>query len=419
MNDSTFEPASSRSKVIAGILGSIILVGAVVAATYMVRNKPKAKRRPPMAQTPVVDVRTLTLTNHVINIEAMGVVIPAREVSLQAEVSGRIISIHPNLEVGGIVKKGDELVQLDPRSYEAILLQQQAALASAQSNADLEEGQQTVAKADLELMQSIVEDVAVNADLALRKPQRQAAQAAVDSAQAAVDQATLNVERTRILAPWDAVVLNADAQVGGQATPGSVLAQLAATESAWVQVSLPVAQLRWIHVPNEQEDPASPVTVLGDNGSAIQGKVLRRLADLDTAARMARLLVSVDDPFGLNAAQNRPPLLLNDYVSVEIKGSELENVYTIPRSALRDGHNIWMMNADHRFHIQPVDVIWATEEHVVIADSIGADQQLIVSALAAPVEGMKLRTSEELRQQAAAKKAGAEPGMKEGNQDAK
>lgn len=405
--ETPFEPADRRSKQIAGIISALALAAAIGIGIWMVRTSPKAAKKPPMSQTPVVEVQPVTQTNQVLMLEAMGVVLPAKEIRLQAEVAGRIVSIHPMLKNGGLVKQGDELIRLDDRSYQAALLRQQAALKTAQSALAIEEGQQTVARADMELMQTVAPDQTINQPLALREPQRAAALAAVEAAEAAVAEATLHLERTRILAPWDAVVLEATAETGGQASPGNALARLVGTDSFWIQASLPVDQLSWVNFPDESgQDAGSPVTVLMTDGSTRTGTVLRRLPDLDTSARMAKLLISVADPLNAETSgSDTPALLLNDYVSIRIKGAELKDIYRIPRAGLRDGNAIWLLMADHTLHVQPVQLLWGTQDTVLIADSIAAGGQLVMSGLAAPVEGMQLRNAEEINQEAADRKA--------------
>jgi hypothetical protein len=195
------------------------------------------------------------------------------------------------------------------------------------------------------------------------------------------------------------VVLHANAEEGGQATPGAILAGLVGTETFWVQVAVPVDQLRWIRFPGDGDTPASEVTVILGEGETRKGRVLRRLPDLDANARMAKILVAIQDPLHVESAGSKQPLLLNDFVSVRIQGDMLKDVYVISRTALRDGNQVWFMDQDHAFRSVPVQVIWGNQEHVVLDDEIAAGKQLIVSALAAPVEGMLLRTTEEARAQ--------------------
>ncbi|WP_054701066.1 efflux RND transporter periplasmic adaptor subunit [Desulfosarcina cetonica] len=107
---------------------------------------------------------------------------------------------------------------------------------------------------------------------------------------------------------------------------------------------------------------------------------------------MARILVSVEDPLGLNAptGQGTPSLLIGEYVRVEIKGRRLADVYRIPRTALRDNNTIWLLSKDNHLKITPVETVWRDADYVLMKNGIAPGQRLIVSDLPMPVDGMPL-----------------------------
>jgi hypothetical protein len=117
------------------------------------------------------------------------------------------------------------------------------------------------------------------------------------------------------------------------------------------------------------------------------------LSDLETEGRMARILVSVDDPLGLQSKTqtNIPPMLIGEYVRVEIEGQRLENVYRIPRSALRDDSTIWTLTETDTLKIVSVEAVWRDASHVLMKNSIVPGQRLIVSDLSTAVDGMDVR----------------------------
>jgi len=96
----------------------------------------------------------------------------------------------------------------------------------------------------------------------------------------------------------------------------------------------------------------------------------------------------VDDP--LARATNGPALLLNDLVHVDLAGRRVDGVVRVPRTALRDGANLWLRGADGRLHIRPADILWSRSADVFVADTFEPDQRLVTSDLGAPVEGMEL-----------------------------
>lgn len=110
---------------------------------------------------------------------------------------------------------------------------------------------------------------------------------------------------------------------------------------------------------------------------------------------MARLLVAVDDPLDLQAeGGRRPALLIGEYVRVEIEGEQLRDIYRIPRAALHNDSQVWIVDAESRLAIRPVKTVWRDEESVVVQDGFMPGEQLVVSGLAAPVAGMPLRVEE-------------------------
>jgi len=120
------------------------------------------------------------------------------------------------------------------------------------------------------------------------------------------------------------------------------------------------------------------------------------LADLSKEGRMARLLIEVKDPLDLKTNESRrPPLLISEYVRVLIDGAPLQDVYRIPRFALRNDDQIWLVDKKQKLAIRPVKTLWREEEYVYIRDGLHPDDLLIVSALATPVDGMDLRLEQE------------------------
>ncbi len=217
------ESGAGKAGWLAWIGGVLFLGVAVYAGVWFLEHKPHADRKPPAEVVPLVEALSVSKTSECVTVEAMGVVLPAREVSLQAEVSARILAIHPQLIEGGLVRAGEVLLRMDASSYEAALLRQKAALETARANLRLEEGQQEVARLELEAMREKAGVEEVDRELALREPQLGIARAAVASAQAAVEEAALNVARTTVMAPFDAAVIHADAEVGGRGAPARYL----------------------------------------------------------------------------------------------------------------------------------------------------------------------------------------------------
>lgn len=367
-----------------------ILVVGMVLAGYIQKTAPKAQKREPVNHVPRVETLVLTPGDHQVSIDAMGSVVPARELTLKARVVGQVKAVHPEFGAGGIVERGERVVQIDPQDFRLALARQESQLADARYKLKLEMGYQEVAQREWGLINQGAPASAEDEELALRKPHLAKARSDLAAAEAELEQARLNLARTEITAPFNAVVRSTQVEVGSQVSTQDALAELVGTDEYWIQVSLPVDRLRWIHIPDSRSEIGAPATV-HYRGTQRTGQVIRLLSDLETQGRMARILVSVEDPLGhADPSPDRPPLLIGEYVRVEIQGQALRDVYRIPRTALRDGDTIWVAGADDTLQIKPVDTVWQDDRYVLIADSLDPGDRLIVSDLATPVAGMRV-----------------------------
>ncbi|MBU0986549.1 MAG: efflux RND transporter periplasmic adaptor subunit, partial [Proteobacteria bacterium] len=173
------------------------------------------------------------------------------------------------------------------------------------------------------------------------------------------------------------------------------LAELVGTDAYRIRVSIPVDRLEWIKIPGQAGDSGSKARIIYSQGHDCSGTVVRLMGDLATEGRMARILVEVLDPLGLNAAnQGRAPLLIGEYVRVEIQGRKLERVFQIPRPALRDNSTIWIAAENQTLEIRNVRPVWRDAGIVLLQDGLKPGERLIVSDLAAPVQGMAVRAGD-------------------------
>ena len=97
------------------IICTLIIVIGIAGYRFMVKNKQKAKRRPPERSAQVVRVIPLQPESYTISIEAMGSVVPSREIVLKVPVAGEIISMHKDFIEGGRLQEGETVLQIDPK----------------------------------------------------------------------------------------------------------------------------------------------------------------------------------------------------------------------------------------------------------------------------------------------------------------
>lgn len=370
----------------------VVLVAGGALAIALVETGPKAERKPPTRQARLVDVQSVRFSRQRTVMYAMGTVHPAREVELRPRVTGEIIAISDEFVPGGRFLKGETVLQIDPTDYELAVEQRESEVAEAQSTLALELGQQSIAKREYELLGETIADE--DRALVLRQPQLESVRANLKTAQAALQQAKLNLDRTTVRAPFNAVVRTRGVNVGMQATTLTPLATLVGADQYWVEVTLPVDQLQWIEI------PGSTVRVFNEAAWGEkryrEGRVIRLLSDLEEEGRMARLLVAVDDPLALKPERaGQPQLLLGDYVRAELAGIELDSVAAVNRRLFHEGDQVWVMNDKDELEIRPVAIAFRGRDQLFVSEGLRHGERLVTTDLPSPVEGMPLRTQDE------------------------
>ncbi|MYL23826.1 efflux RND transporter periplasmic adaptor subunit [Halomonas alkaliantarctica] len=373
----------------------IVLVGAgLIWLTF--KTEPSARRGDAARDTAMlVDVKTAEKGSFRPTIEVLGQVVPAQEVILRPRVGGQVIEQADAFTPGGHASQGETLLRIDPADYQAVLRERQSDLQQAQADLALEQGRQTVAQQEFELLGDDIPQG--NEALMLREPQREQARARVLAAEAALERAQLDLERTRIKAPFNAQVQSREVTLGSQVNAGDTLARLVATDRYWVEATVPLSKLRWLHFGDESDSETlgAPVTLRHDNfwpeGASRAARLSRLVGELDNDTRMARVIVTVDDPLAL-APENSdaPRLILDAFVNASIQGRRLDDVVRLERELIRRDNTVWVMEED-KLSIRDVTIAFQDAHYAYVESGVEAGEQVVVSDLVSVVEGAALR----------------------------
>ncbi|MFW6216975.1 MAG: efflux RND transporter periplasmic adaptor subunit [Desulfohalobiaceae bacterium] len=363
-----------------------LALGAAVAWQY-ISSKPTVSRQRPQAQeVPGVEVVSAHKEDVQTSVSAMGTVVPARQITLRSEVGGTVLETAEDFTPGGVLQQGSTVLRIDPRDYEIEVQKQESALAQARAEMRQEEGRQDVARQELDMLQQGSKPQLQETDLALRLPQLEKARAEVSSASSSLDKAKLDLSRTQVKAPFRALVLEQEAYQGSKVGAQDKLATLVDAREYHVRLKVPLRSLKLLDLQADQEHR---VRIRSQSGAGEwTGSILRLTGEVDEETRMATLLVRVQDPLGLDSQQEQ--LLLDEYVRARIQGQVLEDVFALPRKALRDQDRIWVY-ADGQLRIRQADVIWRDQERIYLRQGLQEGEQVIVSDLSTPVSGMELQ----------------------------
>ena len=342
---------------------AVIFLGVMGSRWFFAKRK-KHERKPRGEREVLVELETLAPTDKQLQLHLAGTVVPARQTSLRAQVGGVVTAVHPHLDDGHRVAAGSVLVELERRDYELAVQMRQAELEQRRAEYQLELGQQAVAKSELAAATRDGGELSPQEESWItRQPQLKRVQAAVSAAEAALAQARLNLDRTRIKAPFDAVVRARHVDVGTRISAGAAIAELVGTAEFWVEATVPQDELRWIRFPDGDGAGGAHAVIRSAAGiqaeAAWTGEVLRLLPALEGSGRMARVLIRIRDPL---TRQDGLPLLLGSYVNVRITGRRLQEVFVLDRTALHNGDQVWLRNVQNRLEARTVDVLWRGPE---------------------------------------------------------
>lgn len=376
------------------VLPVLVLVLAGGVAFSIVKTAPQPERHPKPRQPRLVETIEIDVTKQILTIEAWGQVQPVHQITLRSQVNGKIIAVNPELVPGGRFTTQETILRLEPADYALAIRQRQSDLAKARVALLLEEGNQIVAKQEFDLLGETIKEQ--EKSLVLRLPQLRAMKADVDATTAALQSAKLALARTVIKAPFEATVVRHHVDLGTYVTTTTDLVTIAGTKEYWVELAVPMAQLRWITIPRTPDEPGSAVKLFQENVWGKEkfrtGRVVRLLTDLEPNGRMARLLVAIQDPLNLQEQHAQlPRVLLGSYLRAEIQGEVLARLAKVDRRWIHDQDTVWVMNTDNTLEIRQVTIAYRGQHAVFISEGLETGDRLVVTDISAPTNGMPIR----------------------------
>jgi RND family efflux transporter MFP subunit len=209
-------PSQKRSGRLKYIIGAAV-VFAIIAAVMVLRTRTITIETASVSQ--VYPTQSFTLLN------ASGYVVAQRKAAVASKTTGRLEWI--GVEEGSLVTSGQVIARLENRDLHAVLQQGEAAVGNSkaaleQAQAELADAGQSFTRQKELLKQGIVSKAEYDAAEARFKRSAAAvsgAEAGVRSSRAALQGATVNLDYSLIRAPFDAVVLTKNADVGDIITP--------------------------------------------------------------------------------------------------------------------------------------------------------------------------------------------------------
>lgn len=335
----------------------------------------------------------LNPTAYKVFLDTQGTVQSQQATTITPLVSGTVQKINSSFEDGAFFKKGDILLELDPADLKTAVFASESRLAKAQAALIQEQARAKQAKLNWQDIGYTEEP----SPLVLRVPQLREAQANVSAAEADLEQAKRNLSRAQVRAPFDGRVekrLVGLGQAVGAVTP---LGEIFGTDTAEIRLPLAPAQLPFVSLPSSENDQPLEVVLsdaLANAGEPVQhhwkARIIRTEGTLDPTSRELFAIALIDDPFHLDS--DLPGLRIGQPLRATISGITLDDVYVIPRTAMRGLNQIFLVEKDDPKIIkQDIVPVWSNSEVIIVHNDLKPGDWLATSRLpyapnGAPVE---------------------------------
>ncbi len=356
----------------------LLLVAAVAGTAWILqaRSKKAAAAAADAAKTAserVIPVLTAPVSQRDVPVtrEGLGNVAAFYTVTVKPQVDGRIDQVA--FTEGQRVKKGDLLVQIDPRPFAIQLQSAQAALARDQANF-------TNAKLNLDRYKTLSGQNLI----AVQQYTDQAAAAAQADAQVQADQAQiasarLNLDYARITSPIDGVVGVRLVDPGNvvHASDAGGLVVVTQLDPIALLFTLPEDDL--MAVTKAMSEGAPAVFALSRGGDQLLGQ--GTLSVLDNQINQATATIRLKAIFD-NSKQRLWP---NQFVKARLKLGTRKNAIVIPSVAIQHGPQgtfVYVVSSDSKATPRPIESDAVERDTAIVTKGLSPGEQVVVEGQA-------------------------------------
>ena len=365
------------------------LIAGLALAFLISSNKPELIAQQYERIVPTVRVMPVKATAEYLSINSQGTVQPRSQSELIPEVTGRVTWLSPSLVNGGAFLKDDVLLRIDDADYQTLVERSEAAL----KRSEIEYGH---ASDELKRLVSLHQrKLASQQQLDNARRSAQINESTAVEARANLEQARRDLARTHLRAPFDGLVRNEHVDMGQFVTRGQSIGTIYATDYVEVRLPFSADQLSYLGLPISTRGIIAPrlrpkVTVAADFGDTRliwDGELVRLEAEFDEQSRMvygvARLHIEDNE--------ESPLLPVGMFVQADIRGRKVENIYRLPRTAMRDDNQVLVVDTQNRLHFRQVTLLRLEHDDVLVSEGLTNGELVCISPLQTVVDGMSVK----------------------------
>jgi membrane fusion protein, multidrug efflux system len=353
----------SWTKLAMTVLAVALVTGGIVSYSRRDRDQlPTA----PASPVPVVTALVQQQDEPII-LSGLGTVQALNTASIQSQVTGVLEEV--DFVEGQSVKRGDILAKIDPRLYQAALTQAQGQLAKdtalhAQAQSDLERYQK-LGREDSIALQQIADQQFLVAQYA----------AAMETDKGLIASDQTQLDYTTLRAPFDGVTGILQIQIGNLIQPSNTTGIVILTQVQPISVVFILPNADIASVQEAMARGTVQATVYDQSGT--------KELDVGTLLALNNQAASTSGTVQLKAIfpNEHRQLWPGTFVNVDLTTSVVKNALTVPTDALQQnnsGQFVYVVGADKRVSVQPVEVTQRLHAVALIAKGLQAGETVVV-----------------------------------------
>ncbi len=373
-----------------------ILAGCVLFASWLVLNPSQLDEASPEIIPVAVRVMEVDSESTQLFVESQGKVQAARTVNLSTPVAGAVSWISPKLEAGGYVAEGEALLRIESSDYEIALSRSEA----SRQQAIAEEAH---ARSEYERLRELGERrLASESQIQNAERLANVTAARINEIETQLRQARIDLERTELKAPFDAIVRSRELELGQYANRAQSVAVLFGANEVEVRLPLAIRQLGYLDVPldfrGELDREVAPAVRLegryGGERHVWYGRMVRTEATIDPDSNTVQAIVRVTQP--AEGVKNAIPLPIGLFVEAAISGRRLDDIISLPRAVIRNNNQVLVVDAENKMYYREVEIFRFEEERVLISGGLRPGEIVCISPIQAVVDGMTVQPVREM-----------------------
>ena len=357
---------------------AVLSIGVMLLAAGCKKGSTKQAEAPPLVEVTAVIQRDVPIYSEW-TASTDGFV----NATIRAQVQGYLTK--QDYREGDVVKKGQVLFEIDPRTFQAALEQAKGQLSQARARWEN-------ARANLERIKPLAEEKAVSLkDLDDAVDNERESEAAVASATAMVDKARLDLEFTKVLSPITGIAGIARAQIGNLVGPGSIEELTTVSTVDPIKVYIPMSEqefLRNVEGGGGRAERMELELILAD-GTVYPEKGTFAFADREVDIKTGTIKVAITFP---NPGNKLRP---GQFAKVRALTAMKKGALLVPQRAvaeLQGRYQVAVVDQRNRVEIRPVTVAEQVDNLWVIEEGLKGGEQVVTEGLQKVGQGTLVTT---------------------------